>query len=551
MTRNIRRVLLSLCFALSLLLVSCGSPEQSTTSESPSTTEVQFVDGGTVTIANASDIISINDLLGQSTPIHAFVQDRLFFSLLEEQPDYQNGPATFAPALASSYEFSEDRKTLTFNLRDDISWSDGQPVTAEDVRWTWQAQTAAEVGWSAGEAKAHITDVEVVDPTTARFHFDKSYSWQLMDAVEGVILPSHVWSQLPFDQWRGNADWFQQNLVVNGPFTLESWEPGQRIILTKNESYSDADKPRVDRVVVRIVPDGIAQLAMLKTGDIDMMDWARPGQLPELEKNPDIELKSYIPRTFISLIWNTALPSLDSAKTRRALTMAIDRQSIIDALYHGYATVPASPFMSNLWATNKDLKPLPYDPEQAVALLAEDGWQDSDGDGVLDRNGEPFRLVLLNGAGNEVRIDAGLMIVEQMRQIGVELEQQVIEFNTMITRERNHDFDVALMGLSIPTNLDMSYFFHTDHIDGSFNFGSFSDPEVDRLLDEIQVTPNLLDAKPLFDELQVGLQQGQPMTFLYEALRVLPVNKRVQGVHPNVLRNFGDPKEWAIVASSP
>jgi peptide/nickel transport system substrate-binding protein len=537
-------------FLLSLLLAACGGTGDPPAGDPPAADLPPVAAaGGTVTVAASSDIVGLNELLLPSTPLHSFIfVQSLFLPLLEEQPDYATGPPTFKPRLASSWEFSEDRKILTFHLRDNAVWSDDTPVTAEDVRWTWQAQTHPAVGWQVAVSKEHITDVEVVDAHTVRFHFDEIYSTQVMDAIEGVILPRHAWSQLPFEEWRENADWFRDHLVTNGPFTLESWEPQQRIVLARNERYFEPGVPRVDRVVVRIVPGGAPQLAMLEAGEIQIMDWARPQQALELKDNPDIALKSFVPRTFVSVIWNTANPLFESAKVRRAMTLAIDRKNIVDAVYHGHAEVTASPFTPDLWARNRDVEPLGYDPEQALELLAEEGWTDSDGDGVLDKDGKPFRFVLLNSTGNEVRVDTGLMIVEQLRQIGVEVEQQLLEFNTLVSREQAHDFEASFMGLSNPTDLNMSYFFHTDHIDGSFNFGSFSDPEMDRLLDEIAKQVHLLDAKPLLFELQVLIQKHQPMTFLYVAERMVPVRKELLGAEPNVLYGYGDVRQWALRA---
>jgi peptide/nickel transport system substrate-binding protein len=232
------------------------------------------------------------------------------------------------------------------------------------------------------------------------------------------------------------------------------------------------------------------------------------------------------------------------------MTYAIDRRNILDSIYYGMAEVVASPFMPNLWARNHDVEPLPYDPKRARELLAEEGWSDSDGDGVLDKDGQPFRFELLNQTGNEIRIDAGLMIVEQLRQVGIEVEQQLLEFNTLISREQTHDFDASVFGLSIGTDLNMSYFFHTDHIDGSYNFGSYSNPEMDRLLDEIAKEVDLLKAKPLLLDLQVMIQEQHPMTFLYVAQRTTPARKEVLGVEPNVLYNYGLARHWALRADA-
>ena len=165
--------------------------------------------GGTVVIGWSAAPTGVNELITQGTAVTTEVVRQLLPQLLEEQPDFEEHPPTFRPLLASSYEWSPDRRTITFHLREDAVWSDGVPVTADDVRFTWQAHSHPDVAWDSAYMKEHIKDVEVVDPKTARFHFDKVYAKQLQDVNEGGILPKHAWEKLPFSRWRDNADWFR------------------------------------------------------------------------------------------------------------------------------------------------------------------------------------------------------------------------------------------------------------------------------------------------------------------------------------------------------
>ncbi len=175
--------------------------------------------GGTVVTGWTAEPRRGQRLILPASQMNSEVQYRMFLHLVEEQPDFQDHPPTFKPLLAKSYEWSADHKILTFRLREDVVWSDGVPVTAEDVRWTWQAQIHPDVAWEGADSKRWITDVEVVDPHTVRFHFERAYAKQLLDANECPILPKHAWEKLPFSQWRQNNDWFRQHLVVDGPFT--------------------------------------------------------------------------------------------------------------------------------------------------------------------------------------------------------------------------------------------------------------------------------------------------------------------------------------------
>src|SRR5262249_38601322 len=151
--------------------------------------EAKPAGGGTVVTGWPSEPGGVNPLILPASQPTSEMTFRLFLHLLEEQPDFDQHPPTFKPQLAPSYHWSPDHKTLTFHLRDDVVWSDGVPVTADDVRWTWQAQISRDVVWDNAEAKKSITDVEAVDPHTVRFRFSRAYAKQLLDANEGVVLP--------------------------------------------------------------------------------------------------------------------------------------------------------------------------------------------------------------------------------------------------------------------------------------------------------------------------------------------------------------------------
>ncbi len=496
-------------------------------------------------VGTIADLGSVNDLLPGSTTITADILYRmLFLHLLEEQADYAEHPPTFAPQLAERYEWSADHKTLTFHLRRDALWSDGTPITAEDVRFTWQAQIHPDVGWDYAFGKESIRDVEVVDPHTARFHFTRVYYAQLLDANEGVILPKHVWGALQFGKWRESGDWFRDHLVVSGPFTLESWRPQEEIVLRRNPRYFEAGRPRLDRVVFRIIPDRASQVAQLAAGTLDHVEQVPVDQVERLAGRARV--LDYPSRNYSFICWNLKRPPLDEVEVRRALALAIDRQALVDALWKGRARIATSPILSTVWAHDSTLEPYPYDPEEARRLLAAAGFRDADGDGIVERTGRKLSFELATNAGNATRADAVVMLQEQLRRIGVEARPRIVELNTFLSQNARHDFDAALLGLSIDTSLDLSYTFHSDAIEGGYNYGSFSSPEVDRLLDEARRQTEPLQAKPMLDQVQQILHHEQPFAFLWEQDKIDAVSARLRDVRPNALSSFFNVREWWI-----
>lgn len=495
-------------------------------------------------IGTGADIGGLNELVSSHSTFSRSILEKLFLHLLEEQPDYAEHPPTFAPQLAASYEWSEDHLVLTLHLRPEVVWSDGAPVTAEDVRWTWQTQIDPDLAWEYAQVKESILDMKIVDSHTLQVFFKEASASQLTDLNEGVILPRRVWSQLPLSEWQQRAEWFEENLVVNGPFTLESWSPQAEIVLRRNEKFYRSDRPYLDRVVFRVVPEKSNQILQLLAGDLHLVERIPPADAARIRDAETLELLEFWHRQYDFICWNLENPLFADAEVRRALTMAIDRQSIIDSLLFGYARVATSPIISTVWAHDRDLEPWPYAPAEARELLAEQGWRDADGDGILDRAGKAFRFELSTNTDSRIRVDAAVMIQEQLRRVGIDAQVRRMEFNTLVDKNLEHEFDATLGAWGIDTSLDLTYAFHSDSIDNGYNFGSYSNPEVDRLIDDFrrQTDPEVMGT--ILRTIEGILHQDQPYTFLWEPKRLTGVDGRLRNVQINALSSFFHLEDW-------
>lgn len=509
--------------------------------------------GGTVVTGWTAELGGVNKLILPSLQVNSEVQYRMFLHLVEEQPDFQEHPPTFKPLLAKSWEFSPDHKVLTFHLREDVVWSDGVPVTAEDVRWTWQAQTNPDVAWEGADSKRWIKDVEVVDPHTVRFHFERTYAKQLLDANECPILPKHAWEKLPFSQWRQNNDWFRQHLVVNGPFTIASWEPQQQIVLARNDRYFEKGLPRLDRVVLRQIPDQSAGFTQLLSGDVDFLTQVAVSDASRVKASPHLELISFWANLYVAIGWNNDHPLFKDPEVRRALTLAIDRQTIVDTLLgKEYGKVADSPILTTVWAHDDSIQPLPYDPAESRRILAAKGWRDSNGDGVLDKGGKPFAFELLSNAGNQIRADATVMIQEQLKKVGIRATPRLVEFNSLVDQTTQGNFEATILGFTIDTSLDLTGNYHSSSIGGDGNnVFRYRNPEVDRLIVEAASQPELAAMKSYLDQVQQLIHRDQPVTFLWESKRLSAVNRRVKDARPTPNYAFFNLKEWWIEPGRP
>ncbi len=503
------------------------------------------VRGGTLVVGSSADIAGVNEAVVQSTNItDEVLYNLLFKTLAQEQGDFAAGPPSFEPQLAERWEFSPDRKTLTFHLRENAVWSDGVPVTADDVRWTWQVHTHPDVGYVEAAAKERITDVEVVDRKTVRFHFREVYGKQFLEANEGVILPRHAWGKLPLPRWRASADWFRENLVTSGPYVLASWTPQQELVFARNPRFYDPALPYLDRVVIRVVPDQAAMMAQLQNGGLDFVTGLSSQDVPAVRADPSLQLIAYPYRLFVVIAWNLKDPRFASPAVRRALAMAIDREGLVDALWGEFARVGSSPIVEGVWARNPAVRPLPYDPAAARRILAENGWRDNDGDGVLDKDGRPFRFELSTNTGNRQREDATVMIQEQLRRIGVAVEPRVLEFHSLMDQLDDGSYHATVAGFGMDTSLDLTSIFHSRSIADANNYARYRNPEVDRLIERVLRYPEIGQARDDLHRIQQIVHDEQPLTYLWESQRINAANRRLRNVQSNIMYSLFDVEEW-------
>lgn len=527
-------------------LGACGRGEATASSAAGRET-----DETTLVVALASDLEGVHPLISGTTGVSTQIHDLLFLRLFEEQPDFSTGPPTFAPRLATGWSFTPDRRTITVELRPEARWSDGEPITAADVVWTWRAQTHPAVAWSYAHSKQAIRSIEALAPHRLRVHFTHRYPTQLADLNEGPILPRHAWGDLPFARWQRSGRWFRRHLVTSGPFRVASWRPGERLELTPNPFYYEPGRPRIDRVVFRVLPDPSTRLLHAVAREVDFVDGIRPADAERLRRRRGFTVDSYWTRHYAYLCWNTARPWFRDAAVRRALTQAIDRQRLVSTLWRGHARVGTSPILRSVWAADPELAPWPHDPPRARALLRRAGWIDRDGDGVRERDGQPLRFELLVNADNPLRRDAAVLIRQDLRRVGVEPTIRMLEFQTLNAVTEAHEFDAFLGAWAVDTTLDLTYAFHSASIEDGYNFGGYVNAELDRLIERVRETPDPQAALPLFYRIQRILHREQPYTFLWEPQRLTLSTGRLRDARPNALSPFFHLRDWYLAASAP
>ena len=497
-----------------------------------------------------ADVTTLNIYAARSA-FDQEIADLLYPRLAYEQDDFQQGPPTFRPGLAASWSLSADGRSLTFHLDPRAAWSDGRPVTAEDVLLSHRAASSPEVAWAGIDVKEFIEEVRAVDERTVVYRFRRATPYDLMDAVEGNILPAEVFGKVPLPEWPKRA--FVEAPVAGGPFLLKRYEPGALIEIARNPGYLKAPLPRLDTVVFRVIPDEETLLNELLSGGIDVMENVPVRAAARVESSKRLRLIRAPDLSYTFICWNTARPLFSDARVRRALTMAIDRQAIVEGLLPGVGRPAAGPVLSFLWARDPDLKALPFDPAAARRLLKEAGWVDRDGDGILDRGGRPFRFDLETNQGSGQRADAARMVAAQLRQVGIEAVPRVVETGAFIARHEAHDFDAFVGSWRESTKVDLRSNFHSASIQGGYNYGGYRNPGLDRIIDRARSDPDPKAARALWIEAQRLIARDQPYTFLFERdrLHAVPRDLRLKPPGPRSLYAGLEEWSWEPAAGAP
>lgn len=536
--------------ALSALLAACADGGAPRTGADGEAVPDSLRYGGTVTVGAYGDLQTMNALVNNDASSAHIQREVLFLPLVQ-----YDSALTPIPRLAERWDTTRvkpDTLELTFHLRRDVRWHDGQPVTARDVEFTYlRARDTLTAYPNASNFDFWDPKPVMVDDYTIRFrlrpHSEFLDAWYML-----IPMPRHLLESVPPAELATHP-FGTQRPVGNGPFRFVRRVPGQEWVFEANPDFPAAlgGRPYIDRLVYRYVPEQTTLLTELLTGRLDLYLNANPASAERITATPGTRLDSSPGRQWNWIAWNELRPMFADARVRRALTMAIDRRQIVDALLHGYGEVGRSSITPAHWSYDTtDVRTLiPYDTAGAKRLLAEAGWQDRDGDGTLeDARGRPFRFELLTNAGNQVRKDATEMVQAQLERIGVQAQPKTEEWNTVVARmtgaERNYDAIVASWIDSF--RKDDSDSFLCRLRGRPFQIVSFCDPPIDRMIDSLNVTPDRAQAAPLWREYQHAIVQAAPYTILYYPRRLTGISRRLNGVEMDVRSEFNTVTRWWI-----
>ncbi|MFA5422643.1 MAG: peptide-binding protein [Phycisphaerae bacterium] len=447
---------------------------------------------------------------------------------------YDFNDLTMRPWLAESYEISDDGLEIIYHLRDDIFFSDGEPITADDVIFTYETIINPKID-AADLANLfnNVERAEKIDERTVRFVL----KWAYFKSLENTSLwdigvyPKHIYQYADERQFNMNIS----NPLGSGPYVFEKWESGNEIVLRRNENYW-GERPKLDKSVFKFITNAVAAVQAIKSHKVDMII-PEPDQFAELaadEKfNEEFRCLSYWNpgAPFYYMGWNCDTPFFSDKKVRLAMTHIVDREQMMDKLLKGYGQIITGPYFIKGEQNDASIEPWPYDPKRAAELLDEAGWVDTDGDGVRDKDGTAFRFKFLYSNDSVFYQRLAKLFKDEAAKVGIEVIPDPYEWSVVIGKITDRDFESMVMGWGGDILEDDYQLFHSSQIGNrGSNYVGYRSAEMDELLERIRRTMDVGHRNELCHRVHRILHDEQPYTFLYARPTFRAIDRRFENV---------------------
>lgn len=539
---SMRTKLLSLVASVALL--GCGGRE------GPASTSAA---GGTMIVATAVDAQTLFPP-HVADALDAAIRDNLYDRLADLGDRMITvGDKDFTPHLADRWDWSRDSLSIAFHLNPRARWHDGQPVRASDVRYSFKVFSDPKVGSSVLSDLTDIDSVSAPDSLTAVVWYKQRRPEQFYDFVYQVyILPEHVFQGVPAEQLRTSE--LARKGIGSGRFRLARWDAGQRIELVA-DTANYRGRAKLDRVVWSIVPDAGAALAQLLGGQADFLEFVPPDQVHLLDSSKTVRPAPYpsLQYAFMGFNFvdpkNTARPHpiLGDVRVRRALSMALDRQAMLQNVFAGVGRPAYGPFPRTLPFGDTSLAVPPYDVNAAKALLDSAGWREPSPGAVRTRNGQPLRLNLLVPVSSRPRAAYSILIQDQLRKVGAQIDLEQLQGNEMGKKQLAHDFDMVLLAQNTdPSPSGYKQQWSSSGAAAGQNWLMYRNPSYDLLVDSALAT---YDASKMRAYMRHAFQiqiADAPAVWLYDVPTVAGIQRRI---HTAPMRPDGwwvHLADWAI-----
>ncbi len=494
----------------------------------------------------------INPILAQNA-IESFVDGVVFDELVTLDNHGRDVPdlAEFVPTL-KNHGISRDGLTITYHLRRGVRWHDGAPFGSDDVKFSWQAIMNPRNNVVSKRGYDQVASVDTPDQYTVVFHMKRLFA-PAIDTLFGEsdtpfrILPRHLLERYP----NVNQVAFNSSPVGTGPYRFVRWLRGDRIVLDANPQYFRGE-PKIAKLVLKIIPDGNTTEAQVRTGEVGLALEITSDTYHDLQGSGATTLLSPAP-TYTAFLYNIHRAPLNDARVRRALTLAMDRDTITRNITFGTAE-PAiadlSPFYN--WAFDRALAPVPYDAGQSKALLDAAGWHPGP-DGVRTKNGQRLSLVLAYGQGSELAKNAALAVQQGLRAVGVELELKSYDYANLYAAAQSGGilnggkFDLALYSWISGADPDNSSQWMCSMIPpAGNNVSRYCSPEMDQAQRSALSTFDRAARRADYARIEALLLRDTPGAFFYYRNLAYAYTPRLRNFEPNGISEGWNAQDWSL-----
>jgi len=465
-----------------------------------------------------------------STDLYAsIVQSFLFDSLAARHP--QTGD--WEPRTAEKWEASKDNKVYTFFLRKNATWSDGKPVTAEDVKFSLDA--IRNPAYKAVHMQAYyegIDRVEVVDTHTVKFFLKDTYFQNFISMVGMTIIPKHVYGDLE------KSKKMSRTALGSGPYKLDKFERGQRIVLKRRSDWYGHSSNwkgahNFDTINLRFVKEDAVAFEMIKRNEIDFMSLTPEYYIQKAQGAPwgktafKNQVENKAPKGYGFIGWNFRQPIFQDKNVRLALYHLLNREEMNQKFRFGMSNLATGPIYMQSEYASTSVKPVLFDPKKASDLLAKSGWKDSDKDGMLDKTiagkKTPFKFALIYS--NKDVEKYWTLYKEDLKKAGIELELKYLEWNSFLKLLDEGTYEAAALGWSGSLEWDPKQIWHsTNAVPGGSNFIAYKNSEVDKLIEQARLEPNKEKRVAMLKKVYELIAADVPYAFLFNDRYVLYAN---------------------------
>ncbi len=496
------------------------------------------VSGGTFTIRVPSEPLGLNRLHDQQVEgmMARYTVGALTETLAEL--DRQTHPNyALKPLLAESWEESPDHLTLTVKLRKGVKFHNGDKLTSRDVKATFDAILLPTN--LTNSLRSNFLDLTVAAPDELTVVFTTKVAHFLHRNNVLAAVPI-----LPASALKGDFNTLAINRapVGTGPFRFVAWDTGKSLTYARNEEYWGT-KALVDKVVIRFVKDETVATQLWERGEFDLMTRIQPSVWRSIEAPTAADawaITGYHRINFIEnyyswIGWNQERPFFSDARVRRAMTMLYPAEKVAKNIDMDLELPTTCPYYRLSESCDSTIAPIAYDPKAARALLKEAGWEDHNGDGVLDKDGVAFKFTFLSNPHSVKLGKLVPLLQEELKKAGIEMDVEKVDAAQYVGRLRAHDFDAASLGWNNnDVNTDQFQVYHSTQAKGGSNFTSYASPRADGLIEKIRVTFDDTERRGLERQLHAVLYEDQPYTFLTNRPQLDAIKTHVRGIRPSL-----------------